>query len=40
MSADYISLAIIAVLAIGGGMFLLLRAKRYRAHREASKHRH
>jgi hypothetical protein len=31
MSADYISLAVIAVLSIGGGVFLLFQAKNYRA---------
>lgn len=31
MSADYIILAVVAVLAIGGGVFLLFQAKNYRA---------
>lgn len=35
MSADYIFLAIIAVLGIGGGLFLLSQAKSYRARRDA-----
>ena len=31
MSADYVILAVIAVLGIGGGVFLLFQAKSYRA---------
>ncbi len=34
MSADYVMLAVIAVLGIGGGMFLLSQAKNYRARHE------
>ncbi len=41
MSADYIALAVLAVVVIGGGLFLLAEAKRYRARQEskASPHR-
>lgn len=31
MSADYVILAVVAVLGISGGMFLLSQAKKYRA---------
>ena len=31
MPADYIGLAVVAVVLIGGGFFLLSQAKRYRA---------
>lgn len=31
MSADYVILAVFAVLTIGGGVFLLFQAKNYRA---------
>ena len=31
MPADYVALAVIAVLSIGGGLFLLVQAKNYRA---------
>ncbi len=31
MSVDYIVLAVVAVLAIGGGLFLISQAKSYRA---------
>lgn len=30
---DYIALAIIAVLVVGGGLFLLVQARKYRARR-------
>ena len=40
MSADYVILAVIAALGIGGGMFLLSQAKNYRSsHRSEGKHR-
>lgn len=39
MSADYVILAVVAVLAISGGVFLLFQAKNYRArHHVAHKH--
>lgn len=39
MSADYVILAVIAVLAISGGVFLLFQAKNYRArHHIKDKH--
>lgn len=37
MSNDYIALAIISVILIGGGLFLLSQAKNYRARRNQSK---
>ncbi len=30
MSADYIVLSVVAALAIGGGLYLLAKAKKYR----------
>ena len=39
MFADYIILAVVAVLTIGGGVFLLSHAKNFRArHHDNSKH--
>jgi len=39
MATDYIVLAVIAVIAIGGGLFLLSQAKSYRArHHGDDKH--
>lgn len=38
MPADYIILAVVAVLGIGGGMFLLREAKNYRARKLNDKH--
>ncbi len=38
MSVDYIVLAVVAVLAIGGGLFLISQSKSYRAkHTRATK---
>lgn len=38
MSADYIMLAILAIVIIGGGVFLLFQAKNYRARHMGDKH--
>lgn len=39
MSIDYVILAVVAVLAIGGGLFLLSAAKKYRLnHNVGDKH--
>jgi len=40
MPSDYVILAVVAVLSIGGGLFLLHQAKKYRSLRGTLKRSH
>jgi hypothetical protein len=40
MSADYVILAVVAALSVGGGLFLLRQAKKYRSLRGTLKRSH